>query len=109
MAEKRMLIIDAQVAQKIAENCGDMSYSEFIDFLIGSQLKETGENQTHDYVEREEFLHFSDGMKSLLRNFLEFFLSYGLELGKLPQDEAFQEMNQKLQALGSTGDKGKRN
>jgi hypothetical protein len=40
-------------------------------------------------------------MKELLRNFLEFFISYGLELGNQPKDKAFEELNQKLQALDS--------
>ncbi|GAH62159.1 unnamed protein product, partial [marine sediment metagenome] len=36
----------------------------------------------------------------LLRNFLEFFISYGLELGKQPDDKEFEQLSQKLQALG---------
>ena len=107
MAEKRMLIVDAEVARRINENCGDMSYSEFLNFLIDSQLKEEGGNR--DYVDKEEFHQFAKGMKELLRNFLEFFLSYGLELGKQPQDRTFEELSQKLQALGSSTNKAKEN
>ena len=106
MAEKRMLIIDTEVVKKINENRGDMSYSEFFNFLIDSQLKEEAGNQ--NYVDKEEFHQFALGMKELLRNFLEFFLSYGLELGKQPQDESFQELSQKLQSLGSSGNKAKK-
>ena len=105
MADKRMLIVDADIARKIDENRGDMSYSEFLDFLIDSQLKEPPGN--NNYVAKEEFQHFATGMKELLRNFLEFFLSYGLELGKQPKDKTFQELSQKLQALGSSGNKNK--
>jgi hypothetical protein len=105
VADKRMLIIDADIARRIDENRGDMSYSEFLEFLIDSQLKEHPDN--HNYVDRDEFNHFSAGMKELLRNFLEFFLSYGLELGKQPQDKTFQELSQKLQSLGSSGNKKK--
>ena len=103
MAEKRMLIIDAEVAGKIDENRGDMSYSEFLNFLIDSRLKE--DTGSHDYVDKEEFHQFAQGMKELLHNFLEFFLSYGLELGKQPQDESFEELSQKLQALSSKAKK----
>jgi len=106
VAEKRMLIIDAEVAQKIDENRGEMSYSEFLNFLIDSQLKEDVGN--HDYVDKEEFRHFAQGMKELLRNFLEFFISYGLELGKQPQDKSFEELSQKLQTLGSSDSKAKK-
>ena len=107
MAEKRMLIVDAEVARKIDENRGEMSYSEFLNFLIDGQLKEEDGNH-NNYVDREEFRHFALGMKELLRNFLEFFLSYGLELGKQPQDKTFQELSQKLQALGNSDSKAKK-
>ena len=106
MAEKRMLIVDAEVVRKINENRGDMSCSEFLNFLIDSQLKEKPENQ--NYVDKEEFYQFAQGMKELLRNFLDFFLSYGLELGKQPQDKTFEELSQKLQTLGGSGNKAKK-
>jgi hypothetical protein len=106
VADKRMLIVDAEVTRKIDENRGDMSHSEFLNFLIDSQLKEETGNQ--NYVSKEEFCEFTQGMKELLRNFLEFFLSYGLELGKQPQDKTFVELSQKLQALGSSGNKAKK-
>ena len=103
-----MLIVDAEVARKVDENRGDMSCSEFLNFLIDSQLKETEEVGNQNYVNKEEFHQFAQGMKELLRNFLEFFLTYGLELGKQPQDKTFEELSQKLQALGSSGDKAKK-
>jgi len=104
MSEKRMLIVDAELVKKIEDNRGDMSRSEFINFLIDSQLKE--ESKRHDGVNREEFHQFQEGTKELLRNFLEFFISYGLELGKQPKDKEFEQLTQRLQALGSSG-KGK--
>ena len=100
MAEKRMLIVDADVVRKIEENRGDMSRSDFLNFLLDSQLKEGAAEQK--FVDREEFEQFAQGMKDLMRNFLEFFLSYGLELGKQPQDKSFEELTQKLQALASS-------
>ena len=106
MSDRRMLIVDAEVARKIDENRGDMNRSDFLNFLIDEQFKEdSGDNH---YVNKEEFQQFAAGMKELLRNFLEFFLSYGLELGKQPQDQTFEELSQKLQALGSSGSKTKR-
>jgi hypothetical protein len=109
VADKRMLIVDAEVVKKIDENRGDMSCSEFISFLIDAQFKEEGGGGNHNnYVDKEEFRQFALGMKELLRNFLEFFLSYGLELGKQPQDKSFQELSQKLQALGNSDSKAKK-
>ena len=106
MADKRMFIVDAEVLKKVDENRGDMNRSEFLNFLIDSQLKE--ETGNRNYVDREEFHQFAQGMKELLRNFLEFFISYGLELGKQPQDKTLEELSQKLQTLGSSGNKTKK-
>jgi len=103
MPEKRMLIVDSDVARKIDENRGDMSISHFISFLIDSQLKQdvTGRNDGH--VTKEEFRQFEQGIRELLRSFLEFFLSYGLELGKQPTDGELDKLNQKLRVLSISG------
>jgi hypothetical protein len=100
-----MLIVDAEVVKKINENRGDMSCSDFLTFLIDGQLHEEPVNQ--DYVGKEDFVEFTNGIKELLRNFLEFFLSYGLELGKQPQDKTFEELSHKLQSLGKQGNQKK--
>jgi len=102
MSEKRMLIIDAELVKKMDDNRGDMGRSEFIDFLIDTQLKEKEEGTKRDGVTREEFHQFQEGTKELLRNFLEFFISYGLELGKQPSDNEFEQLARKLQSLGSS-------
>jgi len=99
MSEKRMLIIDAEVVRKVDENRGDMNRSDFIGFLIDSGLKEDSTKQ--DYITREDFAQFQQGTRELLRNFLEFFVSYGMEMGKQPTDKTFEELSRKLQALGS--------
>ena len=105
MSEKRMLLVDAEVARKVDENRGDMNRSDFINFLIGSCLKQ--DSGTQDYITKEEFNQFQQGTRELLRNFLEFFVSYSLELGTQPKDKTFEELTQKLQALGSSGNKAK--
>ena len=105
MPEKRMLIVDAEVVRKVDENRGDMNRSDFISFLINSCLKEDSGKQNG--VTREEFNQFQQGTRELLRNFLEFFISYGLELGEQPTDKTFEELSQKLQALGDFGNKAK--
>ena len=108
MSEKRMFIIDAEVARKVDESRGEMSRSEFINFLIEGQLKEEKEDiGKQNYVTREEFYQSQQGVKELLRSFLEFFLSYGLEVGKQPADKNFNELSQKLQALSSSNSKAK--
>ena len=102
MSEKRMLIVDAELVKKIDENRGDVGRSEFIDFLIEGQLKEKEEGKKQGGVTREEFHQYQEGTKELLRNFLEFFISYGLELGKQPSDSEFEHLSRKLQSLGGS-------
>jgi len=102
MAEKRMFVVDAEVARKVDESRGEMSRSEFIDFLIEGQLSEDkeykGDIGKQTYVTKEELRQSQQGVKELLRTFLEFFMSYGLEVGK-HSDKNFNELSQKLQAL----------
>jgi hypothetical protein len=100
MVEKRMMIVDAEVVKKVDENRGDMNRSDFIDFLIKGSLKE--EPGTPNYITKDDFKEFQQGTRELLRNFLEFFISYGLELGKQPQDKTFEELTQTLQALSGS-------
>jgi hypothetical protein len=101
MPEKRMLIVDSELARKIDENRGDMAISEFVNFLIDNQLKKTSSGpSTNNHVTKEEFTQFEQGIRELLRNFLEFFLSYGLELGKQTSDKDLDKLSQKLQMIG---------
>ena len=102
MPDKKMLIVDSDVIRKIDENRGDMSVSDFISFLIDSQLKQDVNGRDNNHVTKEEFHQFEQGIRELLRNFLEFFLSYGLELGKEPTDRELDKLSEKLKALGGS-------
>jgi hypothetical protein len=120
MAEKRMLILPADVVKRIDENRGDLSQAEFINFLIENQFKESGSDKQaasreeilslidgqlkevakkQQYATREEIQAFEQDMKVLLKSCLDFFVSYGLELGKDSPKEEFQEMSSKLEEL----------
>lgn len=101
-----MLVVEADLVKKIDENRGDLSRSEFIDLLIEGQLDEKddaagvkGHLLDDDAVTRDEFLQFQEGAKELLRSFLDFFINYGLELGKGPRDEEFEQLSRKLRTL----------
>ena len=120
MAEKRMLIMPADVIKKIDENRGDLSQAEFINFLMENQLKADGtekqaasreeiltliETQLKEaakkqhYATREEIQAFEQDIKGLLKSCLDFFVSYGLELGKHSPKEEFEELSSKLEEL----------
>ena len=97
MAEKRMLIMPGELVKKIDDNRGDMTQSEFIDFLIDGQLKEQINKQ--QYATRDEVHSFEQDMKKLLKSFLDFFVSYGLELGKESPQSEFEELTSRLKEL----------
>ena len=109
MSEKRMLIVPAKTVKKIDENRGDMDQAEFIDFLIDSQFKQEETNDGR-YVTMEEFQAFEQGMKDLFRSFLDFFLSFGLEIGHDSPKVEFEQLNNKLHGLEEKldGRKGER-
>jgi hypothetical protein len=105
MAQKRVLILDDEalvmvvdkgVVKQVDENRGEMTRTEFVNFLIQSQLKE--EHRSRNYIDKEEFHHFVQEVKGLLRNFLDFFLT--LELSK-QQDNGFEEWRRKVETLGA--------
>jgi hypothetical protein len=108
MPEKRMLIVPAELVRKIDENRGEMTQAEFIEFLIDSQLKEKVK-ENKQYATKEEMHFFEEDIKKLLKSFLDFFVGYGLELGKGSPKSEFEELSTKLHELESDlGVEGKR-
>ena len=100
MPDKRMLIVPAELAKKIDANRGDMSQAEFVDFLIENQLKQEGKEQEEKkYATKEEIRSSERDMKMLLKSFLDFFVSYGLELGKQSPKAEFEELSSRLHEL----------
>lgn len=101
MAEKRMMILPADLVKKVDENRGDMSQAEFIDYLISGKLgaTEKAEPQQPKYVTEEQFRSLEQDIKKLLRSFLEFFISYGMEIGKKSQNGELEEIASRLQGL----------
>jgi hypothetical protein len=97
MAENRMLIVPAELVKKINDNRGDMAQAEFIEFLIDGQLKK--EPKEPQYATKEQLHAVEQDMKRLLKSFLDFFVNYGLELGKQSPEAEFEELTNKLQGL----------
>ena len=106
MTQRRVLILDedalilvvgSDVVKQVDENRGEMTRSEFVNFLIHSQLKEG--YRSRNYVDKEEFHRFIQEIKELLRNFLDFVLT--LEMAKQAHDSGFEEWYQKVQNLDS--------
>ena len=102
-----MLIVPAELVSKIDANRGDLSQAEFINFLIDSRLSEESAKQKgvgweeietiraelkkiiakeettkQKYTTKEELQSFMQDNRKLLKSFLDFFIGYGLEMGK---------------------------
>ena len=101
MTEKRLLIVPAELIKKIDANRGDMSQADFINFMIDNHLQQNngGQHREQHYVTKETLNDFEHGIKELLRNFLEFVVSYGLEIGKTPTKGDFEEINRRLREI----------
>jgi hypothetical protein len=104
MSEKRMLILPSELVAKIDENRGDMDQAGFIEFLIDGQLKEESKEKKRavkeeNYVTKEELRSIEQDIKKLLRSFIDFFVNYGLEIGKQSPRTEFEELIGKLQGL----------
>lgn len=98
--DEAVLVVDGELVRKVDERRGDMSRPEFLNLLIDNQLQPGSEAPIdNEYVSKEEFLQSIQRIRDLLRNFLEFFLSYGLDLVKLPQSENLQELSNKLEEI----------
>ena len=98
MPEKRMLILPAELVRKIDDNRGDTTQAEFIEMLIDSQLGDKPK-ETKQYATKDEMRSFEEDMKKLLKSFLDFFVSYGLEIGKGSQPSELDELTAKLHEL----------
>ncbi len=99
MTEREMLFLDRDLVEKIDQNRGDISRSEFIDFCIDNLLEgalseevvPTGNKatsrrpafrETADYPPSEDFQQFKRNMRSLMKNLLEVVVNLGLELDR---------------------------
>ena len=100
MADNKILVFPADLVEKIDGSRGDVSRAEFIEALIDNLVKEKSEHkETVQYVTREELSAFEQDMKQLLKSFLDFFVSYGLELGENGQQIELDKFTSKLQGL----------
>jgi hypothetical protein len=103
MAEKRMLIVAAEVVDQIDANRGDMGQGEFVSFLIKSRLEgnAASDEQQSDVVTVEALQEFEAGIKDMLRSFLDFVVSYGLELGHGNGKNDLEALSNRLQEMSN--------
>ncbi len=134
MSDRRMMIVPAELVNKINENRGDLSQAEFIEFLINDQLgadkpaelKNTTnaeidelrkeirqfmqdvEAKQKTFVTKEEAAAFQEDTKKLMKSFLDFFIGYGLEFNKKFENDDLSGLSKTLDALEKgAADEGK--
>ena len=92
-----IMVVKDDVVRQIDENRGELNRTEFVNYLIQCQLND--QNNQHQYVTKEEFENFNRQMMELLHNFLQFFVSYGMTLGKPQPNEDYEILNQQLESF----------
>ena len=99
MSDRRIVVLPAELVVKVDENRGDMSRAEFIDLLLDSHLGNEIEEHSPEFVTRESLADFERGIKELLRSFMEFFVTYSLEIGKESGHIDLESLNEKLKEV----------
>ena len=79
-----IMVVKEDVVRQIDDHRGELTRTEFVNYLIQYQLREHEDKQ--DYVSAAEFREFSRQMSELVYNFLQFFISYGMTVGPARQD-----------------------
>ncbi len=106
MAQRRTIILDdsevimvvrKDVVSQLDEHRGEMNRTEFVNFLIQSQLKEYEDE--HTYVNKDEFQRFAREITGLFHSFLELFLCKGLGLNEQSAGRGIIELSQHLDDL----------
>jgi hypothetical protein len=92
-----IMVVKEDIVKQIDEHRGEMNRTEFVNYLIQCQLKEQM-NQKKS-VSKEEFQDFTRQMMDLLHNFLNFFVSYSMAIGKDTPNESIQALNKQLESF----------
>lgn len=92
-----IMVVKEDVVKQIDENRGEMNRTEFVNYLIQCQLKQ--HSNQHDYVTREELRRSVHEITGLLHNFLQFFVSYGMAIGRRQPDGDLQALSRQLESL----------
>ena len=92
-----IMVVKEDIVRQIDENRGELNRTEFVNYLIQCQLKDQCDQQ--QFATREEIEGFMRQIMELLHNFLQFFVSYGMSLGKPQENEDLKLLNEQLESL----------
>ena len=97
-----IMVVKEDVVKMIDENRGELTRTEFVNYLIQYQLKEN--QNPNKYLSYKEFEQYSRKMSELLYNFLQFFVSYGLAMGREQPDFNIDELKKQLDDFYNNGE-----
>jgi hypothetical protein len=92
-----IMVVKEDVVKQIDEHRGEMNRTEFVNYLIQCQLKE--QLNQKKAITKDEFQKFTRQMTDTMHNFLQFFVSYGMSMGKNNPDNDIQLLNKQLESL----------
>ena len=92
-----IMVVKEDVVKQIDEQRGEMNRTEFVNYLIQCQLK--GQRDRENYVDKDELRAFMYRIMDVLNSFLQFFVSYGMLLGKDSPGEELQAIGRKLDSF----------
>jgi hypothetical protein len=95
-----IMVVKQDVVKQIDQNRGEMNRTEFVNYLIQCQLKECAE--PNEYITKDEFQLFARQITELLHDFLEFFVSYGMAMGRGQHEADIQTLSQHLRDFCQT-------
>ena len=98
MGDYAVLNLSPEIMKVIDRSRGQLSRSEFLNCVVRSWCLE--QCATQRYITQREIREFEEGIKELLRSFLEFVVSYGLDIEKT----SAEGMSQLLDRLHLNGD-----
>ncbi len=110
MTEQRIMVLPAEVVARVDANRGDINRADFVNILLDSHLGKAKEpeQETQNFVTPESLESFEEGMKELLRSFLDFFITYGLEIGKGSGNVDLQALTESLKEAPETATASRR-
>ena len=98
MGDYAVLNLSPEIMKVIDRSRGQLSRSEFLNCVVRSWCLE--QRTTQRYITQVEIREFEEGIKELLRSFLEFVVSYGLD----SENTSADGMSRLLDRLRLNGD-----
>jgi hypothetical protein len=89
-----IMVVKQDVVKQIDQHRGEMNRTEFVNYLIQCQLKDCSDPKK--YMSRDEFQQFANQITEMMHDFLEFFVSYGMAMGRGQHETDIKSLSQQL-------------